>query len=188
MTVSSPDHGRGQKPIVLPRENKDCALLHSSGPVPQLLSLTGMVTPTTEKWTSLMGNFDLHPRAGLFDTRDAMREHLPGFRKGVTSMGDTATDSSIYVYRRPVAQPIAYKERGVMRVLMAVDDSAFSASVLRAVETGVRHENTEVLVLHVLQSVEPVPPPEMARDYAPELEDEKQPTVPWSSGWQANCP
>jgi universal stress protein A len=58
---------------------------------------------------------------------------------------------------------------------MAVDDSAFAENVLRAVETGIQHENTEVLVLHVLQPVEPVPPPEMAQDYAPELEDERQP-------------
>jgi hypothetical protein len=50
-----------------------------------------------------------------------------------------------------------------MRVLVAVDDSAFSQNVIRAVETAIRHENTEVLVLHVLQPVEPVPPPEMAR-------------------------
>jgi nucleotide-binding universal stress UspA family protein len=58
---------------------------------------------------------------------------------------------------------------------MAVDDSSFSENMIRAVETWIRHENTEVLVLHVLQPVEPVPPPEMAQDYAPELEDEKQP-------------
>ena len=62
-----------------------------------------------------------------------------------------------------------------MRVLMAVDDSAFAENVLGAVETGIQHENTEVLVLHVLQPVEPVPPPEMAKGYAPELEDEKRP-------------
>ena len=62
-----------------------------------------------------------------------------------------------------------------MRVLMAVDDSAFYEIVLRAIGTGVRHENTEVLVLHVLQPVEPVPPPEMAQGYAPELEGQKQP-------------
>ncbi len=62
-----------------------------------------------------------------------------------------------------------------MRVLMAVDDSAFAENVLGAVETGIQHENTEVLVLHVLQPVEPVPPPEMAQGYAPELEDDKQP-------------
>ena len=62
-----------------------------------------------------------------------------------------------------------------MRVLMAVDASAFAENVLRAVETGIRYENSEVLVLHVLQPVEPVPPPEMAQDYAPELEGQKQP-------------
>jgi universal stress protein A len=62
-----------------------------------------------------------------------------------------------------------------MRVLIAVDDSAFSETVLRAVGIGIRHENTEVLVLHVLQPVEPVPPPEMAQGYAPELEGQKQP-------------
>jgi nucleotide-binding universal stress UspA family protein len=58
---------------------------------------------------------------------------------------------------------------------MAVDDSLFSENLIRAVVIGIRHENTEVLVLHVLQPVEPVSPPEMAQDYAPELDDEKQP-------------
>ena len=62
-----------------------------------------------------------------------------------------------------------------MRVLMAVDDSAFSETVLRAVGIGIRHENTEILVLHVLQPVEPVPPPEMAQGYAPELEGQMKP-------------
>jgi universal stress protein A len=62
-----------------------------------------------------------------------------------------------------------------MRVLIAVDDSAFSESVIRAVGIGILHENTEILVLHVLQPVEPVPPPEMAQGYAPELEGQKQP-------------
>ena len=62
-----------------------------------------------------------------------------------------------------------------MRVLVAVDDSGFAEDLLRAVVAGIRHENTEVLVLHVLQPVETVPPPEMAQGYAPELEDERQP-------------
>ena len=43
----------------------------------------------------------------------------------------------------------------------------------RAVVVGIRHENTEVMVLHVLQPVGPVPPPEMAQGYAPELEGQK---------------
>ena len=59
--------------------------------------------------------------------------------------------------------------------MMAVDDSSFSENVIRAVEGGIRHEHTEILVLHVLQPVEPVPPPEMAQGYAPELEEQKQP-------------
>jgi nucleotide-binding universal stress UspA family protein len=58
---------------------------------------------------------------------------------------------------------------------MAVDGSAFSETVLRAIGIGIRRENTEVLVLHVLQPVEPVPPPEMSEGYAPELEEQKQP-------------
>jgi universal stress protein A len=62
-----------------------------------------------------------------------------------------------------------------MRVLLAVDDSGFAEDLLRAVVVGIRNENTEVLVLHVLQPVDTVPPPEMAQGYAPELEDEKQP-------------
>jgi universal stress protein A len=57
---------------------------------------------------------------------------------------------------------------------MAVDDSRFAEDVLRGVVIGIRHENTEVLVLHVLQPVDTVPPPEMAQGYAPELEEDKQ--------------
>lgn len=95
--------------------------------------------------------------------------------KGVKSTDDPAGDAANVSYRRFVAKPIAGKGRGVMRVLVAVDDSAFAEDVLLAVQAGIRHENTEVLVLHVLQPVEPVPPPEMAQDYAPELEDEKRP-------------
>jgi nucleotide-binding universal stress UspA family protein len=60
-----------------------------------------------------------------------------------------------------------------MRVLIAVGHTESADNLLRAVETGIRHENTEVLVLHVLEPVEPVPPPQMAQDYAPELEGEK---------------
>ena len=74
-----------------------------------------------------------------------------------------------------VVELIAREERGVMRVLLAVDDSGFAEDLVRAVVVGIRHENTEVIVLHVLQPVDTVPPPEMAQGYAPELEDEKQP-------------
>jgi universal stress protein A len=79
------------------------------------------------------------------------------------------------MYWRMVAQSVAGEGRGVMRVLLAVDDSGFAEDLLRAVVAGIRHENTEVLVLHVLQPVDTVPPPEMAQGYAPELEGQKQP-------------
>ena len=74
-----------------------------------------------------------------------------------------------------VVQAVADEGRGVMRVLLAVDDSGFAEELLLGVVTLVRQENTEVLVLHVLQPVDTVPPPEMAQGYAPELEDERQP-------------
>jgi nucleotide-binding universal stress UspA family protein len=60
-----------------------------------------------------------------------------------------------------------------MRILLAVDDSGFQEDLLCAVRDGVRREGSEVLVLHVLQPIESVPPPEMAQDYAPELEGER---------------
>jgi hypothetical protein len=47
MTISSPDHSRGQMTIVLSRENKDCALLHSSGPMRLTLSQAGMANRGT---------------------------------------------------------------------------------------------------------------------------------------------
>jgi len=93
----------------------------------------------------------------------------------VPSTADGARDTDKVACWRGIAEPTAAGERGVMRVLVAVDDSGFAEDLLRAVVAGIRHENTEVLVLHVLQPVDTVPPPEMAQGYAPELEDEKQP-------------
>jgi nucleotide-binding universal stress UspA family protein len=62
-----------------------------------------------------------------------------------------------------------------MKILIGMDDSKFSEDVIRSVVGQFRTENTEVLVIHVLQPVEPVAPPEMAQGYAPELEDQKKP-------------
>ena len=61
-----------------------------------------------------------------------------------------------------------------MKILMAVDDSNFSADVLRAIVAQFRTENAEVRVLHVLQPIAPAPP-QMAPGYAPELQDQKKP-------------
>jgi len=78
---------------------------------------------------------------------------------------------SVYV----IARPIACLERGVMRILMGIDDSKSSKNLVRALVTQFRTENAEILALHVLEPVEPVAPPEMAQGYAPELEDQKKP-------------
>ena len=43
-----------------------------------------------------------------------------------------------------------------MKVLVAVDDSGFAEDLLRAVVAGIRHDHTEVVVLHVLQPVDTV--------------------------------
>jgi nucleotide-binding universal stress UspA family protein len=59
-----------------------------------------------------------------------------------------------------------------MKILMAVDDSRFAEERLQAILTRGRPETTEVLVLHILQPIAP-PPPQMDRNFAPELESEK---------------
>ena len=62
-----------------------------------------------------------------------------------------------------------------MKVLMGIDNSKFSEDVIRAVVTQFRPEDTEVLVLHVLEPISLLAPPEMAQGYAPELEEQKKP-------------
>jgi len=59
-----------------------------------------------------------------------------------------------------------------MRILMGVDDSKFAGESLKAVLAERRPENSEVMVMHVLQPVGPTPP-QMAAGYVPELEAEK---------------
>jgi nucleotide-binding universal stress UspA family protein len=57
-----------------------------------------------------------------------------------------------------------------MKVLVAVDDSKFSDAAVRAIVSQFRPDNTEVRVLHVVQPFAFSTPPQMSRDYAPELE------------------
>jgi nucleotide-binding universal stress UspA family protein len=61
-----------------------------------------------------------------------------------------------------------------MKVLMGIDDSKYAADIAAAFVAQFRAENTEVLVLHVLQPMGFSSPPEMAAGYAPELADLKQ--------------
>jgi nucleotide-binding universal stress UspA family protein len=60
-----------------------------------------------------------------------------------------------------------------MKILVGVDDSKYSGDILRAIVSERRADNTEVLVLHVLQPVGPAPP-QMDQGYAPELEAERE--------------
>ena len=62
-----------------------------------------------------------------------------------------------------------------MKVLLGIDHSKYADDVARAFISQFRPENTEVLVLHVLQPLGLIAPPEMAIGYAPELADMKQP-------------
>ncbi len=62
-----------------------------------------------------------------------------------------------------------------MKIVMGVDESKFSETLLRTMVTQFSPEKTEVLVLHVLQPIGFSTPPQMAPGYVPELEDQKKP-------------
>jgi len=74
-----------------------------------------------------------------------------------------------------------------MKILLAIDHADSAESTVEAVIDQFRSEPSEVLVLHVLQPVEPVPAPEMAQGYAPELEGEQEPPGRWSSTLRTCC-
>lgn len=60
-----------------------------------------------------------------------------------------------------------------MKILVGVDDSKYSADIVRAIVSQRRADTTEVQVLHVLQPIGPAPP-QMDQGYAPELEAERE--------------
>jgi nucleotide-binding universal stress UspA family protein len=62
-----------------------------------------------------------------------------------------------------------------MKILLGVDDSKFSGDAVQAIITQFKAENVEIRVLHVLQPVTLLIPPEMAQGYVPELEVQKEP-------------
>ena len=63
-----------------------------------------------------------------------------------------------------------------MKILTGIDDSKSTADVVKAIVSQFRPDNTEVLVLHVLQPIASAPP-QMAADYAPELDAQKKPAA-----------
>jgi nucleotide-binding universal stress UspA family protein len=59
-----------------------------------------------------------------------------------------------------------------MKILLCVDESKHSEAAVEAVRSEFRPQSSQVLVLHVLQPLSFAPPPQMAAQYAPELEQE----------------
>jgi len=58
-----------------------------------------------------------------------------------------------------------------MKILLALDDSKFSAAALNAILSQFRPQDTQVRVLQVLQPISVSAPPQMSAKYAPELEE-----------------
>jgi nucleotide-binding universal stress UspA family protein len=61
-----------------------------------------------------------------------------------------------------------------MKILLAMDDSDFSNAALSAVISQFKPEGTEVKVLNVVQPMTFEAVPEMSKNYAPELEGQRQ--------------
>ncbi len=59
-----------------------------------------------------------------------------------------------------------------MKILVATDDSKHSENAIDCVANYFKPQSTEVKILHVLTPAAASAPPEMARGYAPELEQE----------------
>ncbi|MEO6922669.1 MAG: universal stress protein [Bryocella sp.] len=62
-----------------------------------------------------------------------------------------------------------------MRVLLGIDNTAISDTVVQSIVTQLKCEANEILVLHILQPVVAEATPEMSAGYAPELQDETKP-------------
>jgi nucleotide-binding universal stress UspA family protein len=59
---------------------------------------------------------------------------------------------------------------GVIKILLAIDDSKFSEAAAKSVTEQFRPQDTEVRVVHVLEPVGISEPPQMSPGYYPELE------------------
>ncbi len=57
-----------------------------------------------------------------------------------------------------------------MKILVGVDESKFSEGALSAIVAQIRPQGAEVRLLHVLQPIAISAPPQMAANYAPEME------------------
>lgn len=59
-----------------------------------------------------------------------------------------------------------------MRILIAIDDSKFSEEALRFAAAHISPQGSEIRIQHVLQPLAFSTPPQMAPQYAPELESQ----------------
>lgn len=59
-----------------------------------------------------------------------------------------------------------------MKILLAVDDSKFSEAAAKSIAGQFRPDDGEVRVLHVIEPIVVVEPPQMSPGYYPELEDQ----------------
>jgi nucleotide-binding universal stress UspA family protein len=61
-----------------------------------------------------------------------------------------------------------------MRILVAIDDSKSLEELLRVVIMQIRTQDSEVRILHVLQPISVSTPPQMARRFTPEIEEQRK--------------
>ncbi len=61
-----------------------------------------------------------------------------------------------------------------MKILLAVDDSQFSEAATQILATQFRPQDTQVLVVHVIEPIILSVPPQMAQGYAPEMSEIRQ--------------
>ena len=74
-----------------------------------------------------------------------------------------------------------------MKVLIGIDDSKFSENVIQAVVNQFRPENTEVLVLHVLQPIAAMLRRKWVKATLPSWRIRKSRPVHWSNELQRSC-
>jgi len=59
-----------------------------------------------------------------------------------------------------------------MKILIAIDDSKFCEQAVRVISANIQPKGADVRILHILQPITIVPPPQMSAWYMPELEEQ----------------
>lgn len=90
----------------------------------------------------------------------------PGIKLIVASHPGSACLMAVAVW------PVPGTRQELMKTLLAIDDSKFSEAAEKALSGQFRPEDTEVRVLHVVEPIVVLEPPQMSPGYYPELEDQ----------------